>query len=81
MAAHCHEQAGAADHAWRCGEQALTAGAALDADGRAQSTLSYAGQGLLRLAQARRFRDRAESVRRRMIELLGPNWEEACTAR
>jgi tetratricopeptide (TPR) repeat protein len=80
MAAYCHEQTGAGDPAWRCGEQALAAGAALDVDARAQSTLSYAGQGLLRLTQQRRYRDRAAGVRRRLTELLGPAWEEARVA-
>src|SRR5262249_27936007 len=66
MAAYCHEQVAAGDLAWRCGEQALAAGAALDEDARAASTLPYAGQGLLRLAQQECYRDRADAVRRQM---------------
>jgi hypothetical protein len=75
MAAYCHEQAGAFDDAWQRGEQALAAGARLDPDGRRNSTLPYAGQGLLRLTKRRPYRGRGDAVRRRLAELLGPQWE------
>jgi hypothetical protein len=80
MAAYCHEQAGAVESAWRCGEQALAAGARLDGEGRRNSTLPYVGQGLLRLTAQRPYRQRADEIHRRMGELLGPHWEEALAA-
>ena len=75
MAAYCHEQAGDADAAWRCGHQALDAGEALDEATRAASTLPFAGQGLLRVAQRWAYAGEADAVRARLGALLGPNWE------
>jgi tetratricopeptide (TPR) repeat protein len=75
MAAYCHEQAGDADAAWRCGQQALDAGAALDDATRDVSTLPFAGQGLLRVAQRWAYASEADAVRARLAALLGPNWE------
>lgn len=75
MAAYCHEQAGDADSAWRCGHAALDAGEQLDEGMRAASTLPFAGQGLLRLAQRWAYADQADAVRARMTALVGPDWE------
>ena len=80
MAAYCHEKAKQFEPAWRCGLKALDAGALLDAQGRAHSTLPYAGQELLRLAEHRPYATQADQVRRRLLDLLGPDWERKVTA-
>jgi tetratricopeptide (TPR) repeat protein len=71
MAGYCHEQAGAASAAWRCGEQALDAGGLLDDTLRPHSTLPQAADGLLRLAEQPPYCERAGAVRRRLAELIG----------
>ncbi len=76
MAAYSHEMAKQVEPAWRCGELALASAAHLDEAGRANSTLPYVGQGLLRLAHHRAFSSKADSVRRRMADLAGPDWEK-----
>jgi hypothetical protein len=69
MAAYCHEQAGNTANAWECGLRALDAGEALPPERRAQSTLPFAGEGLLRVAPA--GSEEAALVERRLTELLG----------
>lgn len=51
MAAFCHEMAAERDAAWECGCKALDAGELLEDKLRSNSTLPYAGQGLLRLLE------------------------------
>ena len=50
MAAACHEQTGQTEKAWACGEQALKSAALIDPEMRPNTTLPFAGRGLLRLA-------------------------------
>ena len=75
MAAYCHEVAGQPEPAWEWGQTALEAGAAMDAEARANSTLPYVGQGLLRLTQYPDHANEEESIRDRMVELVGADWE------
>lgn len=76
MAAYCHEQAGNADKAWACGEKALAAAEKLPPDLRANTTLPFAGQGLLRLTAKKPYSDRRSDLTKRMNNLAGPGWEE-----
>jgi tetratricopeptide (TPR) repeat protein len=76
MAAYCHEAARQHDSAWKCGCNALDAGAGLDDKLRPNSTLPYVGQGLLRLTSQRAYADKAKEVRQRMVGLVGPDWEK-----
>jgi hypothetical protein len=82
MAAWCHEQAGADGEAWRCGQQALKAGEALPEAQRAQSTLPWVGELLLRLLE-RNYNDprHAEQVQAQLVHLLGPEWAPGPHAR
>jgi len=75
MAAYSFEQDKKIDEAWRCGQEALEAGALLEDDMRADSTLPYVGQALLRLAEKKPYRDQGDAIRVRMIELAGEGWE------
>jgi hypothetical protein len=69
MAAYCHEQAGDMPRAWECGMSALDAGEALPPDSRSHSTLPFAGEGLLRVADA--ASGDAQLVDQRLTELVG----------
>ncbi len=75
MASFCHESLEHDRRAWHCGWRALEAGEKLEEEERANSTLPYAGQGLLRLTERRLYRGQARKVRRRMVELMGEDWE------
>lgn len=79
MAAASHELSGAVEKSWICGEKSLDSGAKIDAELRAKTTLTFAGQGLLRLARKRPFSDMKEALLRRMNDLVGPGWEERRT--
>jgi tetratricopeptide (TPR) repeat protein len=77
MAGWSHEQAGADQEAWRCGQEALRTGARLPADRRQVSTLPWVGQMLLRLLE-RHYRDdarHAETLRHKLDDLIGPGWQ------
>lgn len=74
MAGYCHEAAGDPQSAWRCGAAALEAGEALDPAARQASTLPYAGQMMLRLADRWSFPIGTEAVQRQMVGLLGAGW-------
>jgi tetratricopeptide (TPR) repeat protein len=79
MAGWTHEQAGADRDAWRCGQQALTAGARLPAERRQESTLPWVGQMLLRLLD-RHYRDdahQAEALGQRLEATIGSGWQRA----
>lgn len=76
MAAYCHEQAGEAEKAWACGEKALAAGEQIAPDVRANTTLPFAGQCLLRLTAKKPYSDRRSELTKRMNTLAGPGWEE-----
>lgn len=76
MAAYCRETAGQPEEAWKHGQKALDVGALLDEQTRANSTLPYAGQGLLRLTRRPQYERQADAIRQRMVDLVGPGWEE-----
>ena len=76
MAAYCRQQAGQYEQAWNEGHKALAAGELLDEETRTNSTLPYVGQGLLQLIEEKDDPRRADDVRRRMVELVGDDWEE-----
>lgn len=76
MAAYCREMAKQYAEAWTCGQKALEVGTKLDKDTRLNSTLPYVGECLLRVAQQPSYTDKADAVRQRMVQLLGPNWQE-----
>ncbi len=78
MAAYCHEQAGDMPRAWECGMRALDAGEALPPDSRVHSTLPFAGEGLLRVADA--ASGDAQLVDRRLTELVGTSEWRALVA-
>ncbi len=79
MAAHCHEQAGDAPRAWECGLRALDASEAMSPDSRRHSTLPFAGEGLLRVAEG--ASGDAQMVDRRLTELVGtPDWRALVAA-
>ena len=74
MAAYCHETLQQPEAAWECGHKALEAAERLAPEVRANSTLPFVGQGLLRAGK--KFGSEAEkSVRDRMIQLAGADWE------
>ena len=76
MAAACHEQTGQKDKAWACGEKAIESGAKIDAAMRPDTTLAFAGQGLLRLAGGAPFAKHRDRVVKTMNALLAPGWED-----
>jgi tetratricopeptide (TPR) repeat protein len=76
MAAWCREANGEKPRAWRRAVKALEAGDAMDASLRPDSTLPYVGQLMLRLIDDGICTDQEEMVRRRMIALVGKDWEE-----
>lgn len=78
MAAYCHEATKQFADAWRCGEQALAIGEAMEEESRPRSTLPYVGQGLLRTAKKYTPDGGAEGrVRLKLEQLLGLDWEKA----
>jgi hypothetical protein len=76
MAAACREQTGELEKAWTSGEQALKSAALLDPEMRPNTTLPFAGRGLLRLAGEPEFAKHKNRIVRTMNELAGPGWEE-----
>jgi tetratricopeptide (TPR) repeat protein len=74
MAGWCFESAKKPEQSWECGEKALTAGARIQESDRVMSTLPYAGQMLLRLADAGTNRRRKSEIADRMTELMGADW-------
>jgi tetratricopeptide (TPR) repeat protein len=76
MAAYCHEQNAEWEKAWACGEKALAAGERIAPDLRANTTLPFAGQGLLRLTARKPYSARRDALTKRMNALAGPGWED-----
>ncbi len=79
MASHCHEAAKQVEPSWRCGNRALDAAAKMEPDVRANSTLPFVGQALLRIA-GRGNREHVDQVRSRMQQLAGADWEKKLEA-
>ena len=75
MAAACHEQTGQIEKAWVCGEEALKSAALLDPAVRPDTTLPFAGRGLLRLAGRQEFTKHKDRIVKTMNALAGPGWE------
>lgn len=72
MVAYCHEQFGDLDRAWRAGLYALGAGEALRADQRSHSTLAWAGDRMLKIAEASyQYRSLGAQVDAKLCELFG----------
>ncbi|MCP4171490.1 MAG: hypothetical protein GY758_12030 [Fuerstiella sp.] len=76
MAGYCFEVDGQAEEAWQWGQQAVDVGAAMTAEDREASTLPYAGQMLIRLADNGTNADQKQDVQDRMEQLLGAEWEQ-----
>lgn len=74
MAAYCQEQAGQPDAAWHHLGMAIKAANRIDPGMRANSTLPFAAQALLRLTTQSRFAGYRGVVEGRLAELLGPDW-------
>ena len=77
MAAYCHEQTKHYEQAWECGLLALSAGGEMDEDDRIASTLAYASQGLLRVAESRQDHSGANQIKEKTAALLGSNWQDS----
>jgi tetratricopeptide (TPR) repeat protein len=77
MAGWCFESAKKPEQSWECGEKALMAGARIQESDRVMSTLPYAGQMLLRLADAGTNRRRKSEIAERMTELMGAEWTDS----
>ena len=79
MAGHCYELAGDPGNAWDSGLRALDAAETLTPENRAQSTLPFAGDALLRIAKD--SPEHMQIVDARMTELLGtPDWRALVAA-
>jgi hypothetical protein len=79
MAAYCHELAGDPTRAWECGLLALDVAESIPADRRAQTTLPFVGEGLLRVAPP--GSENAAWAEQRLTELLGtPDWRGLAAA-
>lgn len=77
MAAYCYEISEQLKDSWRCGNQALDTGERLDEELRPNSTLPFVGQQLLGiLARQNANRKYEQEIRRRMVALVGEDWEE-----
>jgi tetratricopeptide (TPR) repeat protein len=76
MAAACREQTGEFDKAWASGEQALKSAALIDPEMRPNTTLPFAGRGLLRLAGKPEFAKHKDRIVKTMNVLAGPGWED-----
>jgi hypothetical protein len=76
MAAAAHELGKADDKAWECGQNALAAGGEIDPEMRPQTTLPFAGQGLLRLTKKKPFAEHRDKLVKTMNALVGPGWED-----
>ncbi len=74
LASFCHESDGKHAEAWRVGIAGLRAAAEMDGDTLQTSTLSYLGEGLLRLAAQRELPAASrDAVKKQLSELLGPD--------
>jgi tetratricopeptide (TPR) repeat protein len=74
MAAYCHEQARQLEPSWRCGQKALDVATEMDDQTRANSTLPFVGQSLLRVLGDGNS-EWTKQVRERMAKLAGADWE------
>jgi tetratricopeptide (TPR) repeat protein len=75
MAAYCQETTEQYDRSWQSGLLAIQAAEKMEVDLRANSTLPYVGQGLLRVAVLREDSKGAKMIEQRMVELIGPDWQ------
>lgn len=73
MAAFSFERAKDKNKAWQSGRHALVVAETMDEKERSASTLSYVGEGLLRVAPDY---DAEKSVITRMRQLLGDDWQQ-----
>ena len=82
MAAYCHEMEEQFESAAHYGKLALDAGETLPEEQRAQSTLAYAGDGLLRVIEKAKKKHQAKGlpeaweIEERMELLLGDDWRD-----
>jgi hypothetical protein len=75
MAGYCHEHGHRMQHAWDCNCAALDAAEDLDEQIRANSTLPYVGQALIRLSETLGKHQQLPLIRQKMETWVGPNWE------
>jgi tetratricopeptide (TPR) repeat protein len=82
MAAYCHEMEEQFETSVHYGKLALDAGETLPEDQRAQSTLAYDGDGMLRVIEKAKKKHEAKGlpevweIEERMETLLGENWRD-----
>jgi|GEM_PF-6332672 len=74
MAAYSYESLKRYQTAWNYNQEALKVGDKMDEEIRANSTLPYIGQALLRLAKPLKLEKSELIIYQRMIELVGPEW-------
>jgi tetratricopeptide (TPR) repeat protein len=77
MAAYCHERARAYEASWGCGLKALAVARNMDEQSRRTSTLSYLGEGMLRLTRRRKYRNHGRAIEQQLTQLLGAAWRPA----
>jgi tetratricopeptide (TPR) repeat protein len=75
MAGYCHYRAGNNPAAWNNYQSGLTAAERIDPATLRGSTLPYLGRGLLQLVALENRHAAAGDIRRRLEQLLGPDWE------
>jgi hypothetical protein len=74
LAAFCYEQAGEPDESWRCGLLAFQVGEELELEDRRNTSLPYAGVGLLRICRDLPDVCARDGLERWIQERLGPDW-------
>ena len=75
MASYCYEIEKDHKLALECGMKALNIGETMKSDDRKHSTLSYAGEGMMRLTTRNKFVGLKQFVEKKMVELLGTDWQ------
>jgi hypothetical protein len=74
MASWCLEKENKLDEAWAHGLRAWEAGREMDVEARTSSTVGYAAEALLRVADARGDRDGARQLEEEFKVVLGLDW-------
>ncbi len=77
MAAVCYESEQELPKAWKCNQNAISVAEKMEPELVKSSTLPFVGEALLRLAEPMRLPQSKIVTRQKMIELIGPNWEDS----
>ncbi len=77
MAAVCYESEQELPKAWKCNQNAIAIAEQMEPELVKSSTLPFVGEALLRLAEPMRLPQSKITTRQKMIELVGPDWEES----